>query len=289
MTRLSVVAPVYNEAAILPELARRCVDAARQVDPEAEVILVDDASTDGTRALAPTLPATVLHLPENRRQLRATQAGLAAAQGEMVVVIDGDLQDPPEVIPALVAALHDDLDVVFAVKHSRQDPWWFHVGRAAYALLLALPGARAVPPGAGAYCVMRREVARRAAGVRLPDGNLAPLLIALGVRHGTVSYAKGPRYDGQSRVGLWGLVAEAIPSLVLTGAIPALLGWSAVACALAALVLPPPLPATLLLLAASLSASALALGWRARRVLARPAEMCDESNDEGASPDGGRS
>lgn len=283
---LSVIAPVYNEGAILPELARRCAEAARRVDPAAEVILVDDASTDNTRQLAPALPARVLHLPENRRQLRATQAGLAEARGEVVVVLDGDLQDPPELIPELVAALTPGLDVVFAVKRSRQDPWWFHVGRAGYAALLALPGARAVPPGSGAYCAMRRPVAARVAALQLPDGNLAPLLVALGVRFGTVEYAKAPRYDGQSRVGLWGLIREAIPSLALTGALSALLGWGGAALVAAALLLRPPFPATMALIsiAAALGAAAVGLNRQARAVLAQPRQP----RDPGSDPDGGR-
>jgi len=223
---LSVVAPVYNEARVLPELAARCAAAALKADPTAEVLLVDDASTDDTPAVSAALsaPVRVLRLAKNRRQFGATQAGLAAAQGALVVVLDGDLQDPPEHLTALVARLRaePDLDVVFATKRSRDDPWWFLLGRAAYAALLALPGARAVPPGAGAFCVMRQRVAQTVAALDLPDANLAPVLIALGVRYGTVDYAKAARYDGVSRVGPLGLIAEAVPSLALTGALTSL-------------------------------------------------------------------
>ncbi len=80
---LSVVAPVYNEARVLAELAARCAAAALQADATAEVLLVDDASTDDTPAVAATLqaPVRVLRLAKNRRQFGATQSGLAAAQG----------------------------------------------------------------------------------------------------------------------------------------------------------------------------------------------------------------
>lgn len=266
---LSVVAPIYNEAAILPELARRCLAAARAVDPAAEVLLVDDGSSDSTREVAAALPSgvRVLHLPHNVGQLHATFAGLRAAQGAVVVVLDGDLQDPPEQIGALVVALRatPDADVAFAAKTRRDDPLWFRVGRAAYGALQALPGARAVPPGVGAYCAMRRRLAQRAARVPLPDGNLAPLLVALGAVYTLVPYEKVARYDGRSRVGPLGLVREALPSLALTGALTAFTRWSgafvlAVGMALHAN------PLWLPTLSAWVLAGELA-GWRARRVL----------------------
>lgn len=272
MTGLTVVVPVYNEAAILPELARRCAAAAAAADPTAEVLLVDDASTDSTRQLAADLrpPVRVLHLPTNRGQLGATFAGLREATGDVIVVLDGDLQDPPEHIPALVATLRSrpDLDVVFATKTRRDDPGWFLIGRAAYAALLSLPGARAVPPGCGAYCAMRPALAARVAALAVPDGNLAPLLVALGARSASVGYEKAARYDGQSRVGGWGLIREAIPSLALTGALTALAGWSAAALALAAALNGGATGAALAAAAVGLGATALALAAWARRVLA---------------------
>lgn len=227
---LSVVAPVYNEAAILAELASRCAAAAAAVDGRWEVLLVDDCSTDATREIALAFAADpalvgirVLHLDRNRGQFGATRAGLAAARGETVVVLDGDLQDPPELIPALVERLRasNAVDVVFATKLRRDDPLWFRVGRWGYAALLAIPGARVVPPGAGAYSAMTASVAGRVARLGLPDANLAPVLVALGVRFDTVRYEKVARYDGVSRVGPLGLIVEAIPSFALTGALTA--------------------------------------------------------------------
>lgn len=269
MIELSVVAPVYNEAAILPELARRCVDAAKRTGMSWEVLLVDDGSTDDTRQVAASLPgeATIVHLPHNVGQLGATMAGLRAARGGLVIVLDGDLQDPPEVITTLAPALVDGLDVVFATKASRDDPAWFRLGRLGYSVLLALPGSRAVPPGAGAYCVMRSSIAHRLAELNLRHGNLSALLVALGVRFDVIHYDKVARYDGESRIGAIGLAREAVASLALTGALAALAGWSAVACGLIAALLPE-LRVALLAAAALLLVAALALRRRTRKTLA---------------------
>jgi hypothetical protein len=219
---LSVVAPVYNEAAVLAELARRCASAAAAA-PSFEVLLVDDASSDDTRAVAATLTepgVRVLHLERNRGQRGATQHGLGAARGHIVVLLDGDLQDPPEQIPALYRELlaRDDLQLVFAQKTSRQDPLWFRLGRLGFRAIQRL-GRVQVPSGVGSYCAMRAPLAQRAARVRLPAANMASLLVALQPPFGCIPYAKQARYDGQSRVGLAGLVREALGSLALTGAL----------------------------------------------------------------------
>lgn len=233
MTRVSMVAPVHNEARVLPELARRGLAAVRSVDAAGEVVLVDDASTDDTCKLASTLPAGVLvvQLPINRGQLGATKAGLSRAAGGIVVVMDGDLQDPPETLPALVAALDADprLDAVFAVKATRQDAAWFVAARAVYGLLSRLPGTRAIPSGAGSYCAMRAPLARRVAATSVQSANLAAVVVALGARTGVVPYDKGARVDGASRVGVVGLVREAFGSLLLTGTLAwlmRLLAWA---------------------------------------------------------------
>lgn len=214
-----MVAPVHNEARVLPELARRGLEAVRAIDPSGAVLLVDDASTDDTRAVALPKGVSLLSLPINRGQLGATKAGLSKASADIVVVLDGDLQDPPETLPELVKALEaaPDLDAVFAVKRSRQDAGWFVAARSVYGLLSRLPGTRTIPSGAGSYVAMRAPLARRVAATSVGSANLAAIIVALGARTSTVPYDKAARVDGESRVGAMGLVREALGSLLLTG------------------------------------------------------------------------
>jgi hypothetical protein len=155
----------------------------------------------------------------------------------VVVVLDGDLQDPPEQIGALVAAWETaGTDVVFATKQHRDDPAWFLVGRAVYGLLQRLPGVRAVPPGVGAYCALSADLAARTSRIGLRTANLAAVLVALGASWTTVPYDKAARYDGTSRIGALGLVDEAWASLLLTGAAPTALAWLSVALTVGCLV-----------------------------------------------------
>ena len=126
--RLSVVVPMYNEA----ENATAMIDAVQQALADYpqpwELVLVDDGSTDGTatalrrhgRAVGPHV--RVIELARNFRQTAAMQAGIDAARGDVIVTMDGDLQNDPRDIPRMVARLLDeDLDLVAGWRHQRQD------------------------------------------------------------------------------------------------------------------------------------------------------------------------
>ncbi len=236
---LSIVAPVYNEGRILPEFVARCTRAAAQRQWPFEMVLVDDASTDDTPALLAGLArdgrVRSCRLGSNAGQFRATQVGLREAQGIWVLVLDGDLQDPPEEIPRLVDALSDaapSVLAVLAVKSRRDDPVVFMLGQSVFHRLQQAFSRVAWPRGAGSYCVMRRAVARRVAQAELQRANVAAVVAVavhtLGGELATVPYDKGRRYDRRTRVGWRGLVAEAVGSLTVTGALPRLLALAAI-------------------------------------------------------------
>lgn len=231
---LSVVIPVHNEASLVPELARRVVAATERASQDFEVLFVDDGSTDGTGDLPLPLGARWHRLPANRGQLAATQAGLQQASGRFVIVLDGDLQDPPEPIPDLFAAARRAVghDAVLMTKTTRSASLPFLVARRAYDLLQQAPGAHPLPPGAGSYLCMRQALAHRVSKLDLVDGNLAAVVVGLGARVRTLPYAKLRRGAGDSRVGSWGLIREGLFSLLWTGAASAwcfLIGLVAVA------------------------------------------------------------
>ncbi|MBM4370027.1 MAG: glycosyltransferase [Deltaproteobacteria bacterium] len=214
---VGVVIPLRDEEAVVQELARRCAAALEATGLSWELLLVDDGSRDGTARLAGAagVPLRLLHLHRSRGQWGATRAGLARCTAPRVVVLDGDLQDPPELIPRLLAAGEGEPHaVVFAVKASREDPWWIRAGSRACHAGLALLDAP-LPRGAGSYCLLPGDLARRLARLDLADANLAAAVVALGARFVTVPYHRGPRAGGRSRAGLAGLVREALGSLWL--------------------------------------------------------------------------
>jgi undecaprenyl-phosphate 4-deoxy-4-formamido-L-arabinose transferase len=126
-SRISVIVPVFNEEACLPELIERCLKACATLQRPFEIILVDDGSTDRSCEIieqasgkdAEHLIGVLLN--RNYGQHAAVMAGLEQSRGEIVVTLDADLQNPPEEIPMLVAKMEEGYDVVGTVRQDRQD------------------------------------------------------------------------------------------------------------------------------------------------------------------------
>jgi undecaprenyl-phosphate 4-deoxy-4-formamido-L-arabinose transferase len=124
---LSVIVPILNEAATLEELAERLMCTLHRLGKSYEVIFVDDGSTDDSAKLLKRLyelypTIKVIRLNRNYGQHMAILAGLDRARGEIVVTLDGDLQNPPEEIPRLLEKIQEGYDVVCGQRTSRQDP-----------------------------------------------------------------------------------------------------------------------------------------------------------------------
>src|SRR5436190_23762266 len=125
---LSVVVTVFDEAASLEELYARAIAALEPLDTAFELIFVDDGSTDGSFATLERLHASdhrvrVVRFKRNFGQHPAMHAGLVRARGVIVVTMDGDLQNEPEEIPALVAAVEGGSDVASGRRVARRDSW----------------------------------------------------------------------------------------------------------------------------------------------------------------------
>src|SRR4051794_5786839 len=160
---LSVVVPLYDEEPIVPVLVARLARVLDELTLDAEVILVDDGSRDGTLgAIAAAHAADPrfvgLALSRNFGHQTAISAGLAHARGEAVVVMDGDLQDPPEAIAALWVRFREGYDVVYAVRASRPEGALKRWAYAAYYRLLRRWVAIEMPLDAGDFSIMSRRV-----------------------------------------------------------------------------------------------------------------------------------
>ena len=132
---LSVVVPVYNSAATLPQLLERLVRAIDSVTPDYEIILVDDGSRDDSWTVLQSLRArygdrmVAIQLMRNYGQHNALMCGLAVARGEYVVTMDDDLQNPPEEIPKLLAHIRNRrLDLVYGCPSDRSHAAWRNLG-----------------------------------------------------------------------------------------------------------------------------------------------------------------
>jgi glycosyltransferase involved in cell wall biosynthesis len=209
--------PLRNEAASLEELCRGVHEVMAAADPSYELLLVDDGSDDGTaelfRRLAP--PAARLLARERRGKAEALQAGFDAARGELIVTLDGDLQDDPRDIPRLLAALDQGCDLVIGWRRGRRDAWPKRAASAlANGLRRLLFGERVHDVGCPLRA-FRREVV---AGLRLRGGLhrwLTALARARGFRVGELPVSHRPRRHGASRYANLPRAAQSLRELPL--------------------------------------------------------------------------
>lgn len=217
---LSVVVPMFNEQEVLPLLVERLRPVLDGIGEPYELLAVDDGSSDQTPVLLQAHRRTwpqlrVIRLRANAGHQAAISAGLARAVGQWVITLDADLQDPPEVIPEMLAAARQgQADVVYGVRADRSTDsafkrWTAHVY---YALMRAM-GATGAPDNAGDYRLMSRATVE--AVNALPEDHRVLRLVvpALGFPSTSVRYARERRAAGSSKYPLTRMVRLTLDSV----------------------------------------------------------------------------
>jgi len=213
MTRLTVIAPAYNEAGIVATFHARLTAVLDGLDDvTAEVLYVDDGSSDGTaralHALADADPrVAVLELSRNFGKEAAMSAGLDHAQGDWVVVIDTDLQDPPELIPALLQKAAEGYDTVYARRRLRHGETWLkrRSAQAFYRVLGRLSGRVAIPPDTGDFRLMSGRVVEALKTLREQHRFMKGIFAWVGFPAAPLDYEREPRAAGQTSFSYWRL------------------------------------------------------------------------------------
>lgn len=201
----SVVAPVFNEIGSLPELYRRVREVMQGLGEPWELVLVDDGSSDGSTE-------AILQLAEEDARVRpvifarnfghqiAITAGLDYARGQAVVVMDADLQDPPEVIPEMVARWREGYEVAYGVRAQREGESWIKKATAAlfYRLIYRITDVR-IPLDTGDFRLLDRQVVdvlrQMRERHRFPRGMAA----WVGFRQTGVPYRRAARFTGETK------------------------------------------------------------------------------------------
>jgi glycosyltransferase involved in cell wall biosynthesis len=199
----SVVVPFYNEGENLPRLVREIDAMLRVMEQTAEIILVNDGSTD-LFAQPPASPAFVirwLHLDRNSGQSAAMFYGMQEAQGAFIILMDADLQNDPMDVPALWRKLQDDqLDMVTGVRLNRNDTWVRRISsRIANAVRSTLLQDRTSDTGC-TLKVLRSEVARRMPGWNGMHRFMPALALSAGYKIGETPVNHRARHAGTSKV-----------------------------------------------------------------------------------------
>jgi dolichol-phosphate mannosyltransferase len=205
---VSVVAPAFNEAANLPLFCERTVAVLEQIGEPWEIVLVDDGSADSTRDVIRGLHAQDprikgISFSKNFSHQIAITAGLDYASGDAVVVIDSDLQDPPEVIPDLVARWREGYQVVYAQRETREGETWFKKTTAAlfYRLIRNISNVD-IPVDTGDFRLLDRRAADALRGLREHHRYVRGLAAWIGFRSTGVRYHRAARHSGETKYPL---------------------------------------------------------------------------------------
>lgn len=215
---VSVVVPVYNAAGCLSELHRRLTGTLGRLTSSFEIVLVDDGSLDGSWAAIAQLAkddprVRALRLSRNFGQHAAITAGLKECEGAWAVVMDCDLQDPPEEIPRLWHRAQEGVDIVLARRRQRQHSLFRRAAARLYFTLLGLFNRTVFDSAYGTFSIISRRVIDTF--LRVEDGSRHYLLMLywLGFERAAIEYDHGDRYSGESTYRLRTLIKHALDGI----------------------------------------------------------------------------
>lgn len=218
--KYSIIAPFLNEESVLPEFYKRICRIIDNLKETSEIIFIDDGSVDNSLKIVNLLSkkdprVKILSLSRNFGHQIAITAGIDHAEGDAVVIIDADLQDPPELIPELITSWKNGNEVVFAVRNSRQGEGWFKLFAASlFYRFIRLIVSINIPIDTGDFRLIDRKVIL--ALRMLPEHNrfMRGLSMWVGFKSVGVNYTRHERYAGKTKYPFQKMIKFAIDAIV---------------------------------------------------------------------------
>jgi len=212
----SVVAPVFNEHESLPEFVRRTTAVLTKIGEPWEIVVVDDGSTDGSTQILEDLARRDAHIrpvifSRNFGHQIAATAGLDHCRGRAAIIIDADLQDPPELLPELIARWREGYQVVYAVRTERAGESWFKTAMASlfYRIISRITDVR-IPLDTGDFRLLDRRVLDALGGMRERHRFLRGMSAWVGFSQIGVPYKREARFAGETKYPLRKMVRLAL-------------------------------------------------------------------------------
>ncbi|MBD0426241.1 glycosyltransferase family 2 protein [Aquisalinus flavus] len=214
---VSIIVPCHNEADVLSETYRRITAAAdAEVGARYELIFIDDGSSDDSWAMIEALQqedgrVVGIKLSRNHGQQLANTAGLSVSRGDTVLLIDADLQDPPELLGQMRAVMAETgADVVYGRRLSRKGETWFKKASSkAFYRLLALNRKTPFPPDVGDFRLISRRIADILETMPEEDRYLRGMISWLGFTQVAIDYERDERAAGETKYAIGGLISLA--------------------------------------------------------------------------------
>jgi polyisoprenyl-phosphate glycosyltransferase len=200
----SIVIPIFNEHETIPELHRRLAGVIGSFDGPCEVLLVDDGSTDDSFAQLQNIHRSdhrfkVLRFSRNFGHQIAISAGIDHAAGEAVILMDGDLQDPPEVLPNFIEKWKSGYDVVYAIRRKRKENIFKRIAYASFYRLMRKLSYLEIPLDSGDFCLMDRRVVDVLRSFPERNRFVRGLRTWAGFRQTGLEYERDARFAGEPK------------------------------------------------------------------------------------------
>lgn len=224
--RVSLALPVYDEEEVIPELLDRCrrVLESTPGGPH-QIVVVDDGSTDRSRELLGSASAEipeleVVLLSRNFGHQAAMSAALDHADGDVVLAMDGDLQDPPELLPRFLEGWREGYDVVYAVRRGRKEPFWLRALYFVFYRLIALLSDLRLPLDSGDFALLSRRAVDAVS--RTPDRNryLRGIRTWVGFPQTGIEVERDARAGGRSKYSTGRLLGLAFDGIFAFSVVP---------------------------------------------------------------------
>jgi dolichol-phosphate mannosyltransferase len=232
---LSVVAPCFNEEAVLGEFLQRVGTVLAGIGGSAEIVLVDDGSRDGTwaamvKAAAQDRRIVAVRLMRNHGHQLALTAGLSVCRGERILIIDADLQDPPELLPEMMALMDQGADVVYGQRRVREgDSLFKRATAAAFYRLIGRMTDVEIPLDAGDFRLVTRRVLDLLLAMPERHRFVRGMVAWIGGRQLAIPYDRKPRAAGESKYPLGKMIRFAADAITAFSVVPLMasmtIGW----------------------------------------------------------------
>jgi len=218
---LTIVIPCFNEELNINEFYKRIISLANKIpERDFEFLFINDSSFDRTGAILNRLSekdkrVKVLHLAQNRGHQIALTAGLDHALGDMIVTIDADLQDPPELIQEMLLKIEEGYDIVHAQRHRRNGETFFKLFSARlFYRLMRFVGKTKIVDNCGDYRAITRPVLDTVVAFRTPHRFLRGIFAQIGFNQCVIPYDRDPRYAGNTKYPFYKMLGLSIDAIL---------------------------------------------------------------------------
>ena len=223
---ISIVVPCYNEEGVIPEFVKRTIKVIRKLKKSFEIIIVNDGSNDSTLEVASSLAdihseIKVVNLSRNFGHQLAVTAGIDQANGKAVVLIDADLQDPPEIITEMVQKWQDGYEVIYGKRRKREGETKFKLITAKmFYRLLRMMTDTDIPEDTGDFRLMDRKVVNEIKNMRETHRFIRGMVSWVGFKQTHVFYDRKERFAGETSYPLKKMLFFALDAIVSFSTIP---------------------------------------------------------------------